>query len=124
MIEAMKQALEALENSIDDVRDCLNQNLPLAGYARYDQRIEWYREQIAKHEDAITSLRQAIEQAEKQEPVDCFWKREGYKQCSKREWVGLTDDEIWEMPIPTRISGTLFYVRRIEAKIKEKNNVS
>ena len=69
MIEAMKQELDALENSIDDVRDCLNQNLPLAGYARYDQRIEWYREQIAKHEDAITSLRQAIEQAEKQEPV-------------------------------------------------------
>jgi hypothetical protein len=69
-VEAMKQALEALENSIDDVRDCLNQNLPHAGYARYDRRIEWYREQITKHEEAITSIRQAIEQYEKQGPLE------------------------------------------------------
>jgi hypothetical protein len=40
---------------------------------------------------------------------------------ARREWVGLTDDEIWEMPVPTRISGTLSYVRRIEARLKEKN---
>ena len=39
----------------------------------------------------------------------------------QREWVGLTDEEIWEMPIPARITGTLFYVRRIEAKLKQKN---
>ncbi len=39
----------------------------------------------------------------------------------QREWVGLTDEEIWEMPAPTRIGSTRFYVRRIEAKLMQKN---
>ncbi len=67
-IEAMKQALEVLLDSIDDVRDCLNQNLQHEGWPRYDRRIEAYREQIAKHEKAIADLTTAIEAAEKQEP--------------------------------------------------------
>jgi prefoldin subunit 5 len=67
-IEAMKQALEALLDSMDDVRDCLNEALQHEGYAKYDRRIEAYREQIAKHEKAIADLTTAIEQAEKQEP--------------------------------------------------------
>jgi hypothetical protein len=45
-IEAMKQALEALENAISDDKPY-----------------------ILKSKEAITALRQAIEQAEKQEPV-------------------------------------------------------
>jgi hypothetical protein len=147
-IEAMKLALEALENSIDDVRDCLNQNLPLAGYARYDQRIEWYREQIAKHEDAITSLRQVIEQAEKQEPVawcvlepwlsgkfeaqDCFsdvaldanvgWVPLYTTPQPQREWVGLTDEEISQLWLGTSpYFNEEDFARAIEAKLKEKN---
>ena len=55
-IAAVKQALEALCDSLDDVRDCLNGILPNAGYARYDRRIEAYKEQIAKHEKAIADL--------------------------------------------------------------------
>lgn len=39
----------------------------------------------------------------------------------KKEWVGLTDEEIWEMPIPTKIGRTLLYVRAIEAKLRSKN---
>ncbi len=136
-IEAMKQALEALENSIDDVRDCLNQNLPLAGYARYDQRIEWYREQITKHEDAITSLRQAIEQAEKQEPVcdtdprGCWSVRcQLGNKCKntpapQREWVGLTDEEIAlvcaECAASAHNWNDISFARAIEAKLKQKN---
>ena len=66
---AMRQALEALEESLPDVQECLDNNLPHAGYARYDKRIEFYREQIAKHEEAITALRQALEQQPTDEPV-------------------------------------------------------
>lgn len=92
-IEAMKQWLEALLDSIDDVRDCLNQNLPHAGYRRYDLRIEAYREQIAKHEKAITDLTAAIKAAEKQQqPV--AWVERWYGSGPDRGWwvweAGLT----------------------------------
>jgi len=41
----------------------------------------------------------------------------------KREWVGLTDEEIQEclQGLPTQTIDV--YARRIEAKLKEKNNV-
>lgn len=52
----MKQALDALLESLDDVQNCLNQDLQFAGYPRYDKRIEFYKEQIAKHEKAIIDL--------------------------------------------------------------------
>jgi hypothetical protein len=130
-IIAMKQALEALENSIDDVRDCLNQNLPLAGYARYDQRIEWYREQITKHEDAITSLRQAIEQAEKEQQrkslgvcLKCGANECGSRDCpinaqTQREWVGLTDAELAEFS--DMKLGAYDLCLEVDAKLRSKN---
>ena len=59
--KVMEQALEALEESLPDVQKCLGNNLPHAGYARYDKRIAFYREQIAKHEAAITALRQCLQ---------------------------------------------------------------
>ena len=119
-IEAMKQALEALELALPD----------LHGY--------WKE----KADAAIASLRQAIEQAEKQEPVD--WKRlyelekkkkeaiyEKYERdiaklpriipmeaTSQREWVGLTREEILNLG-----AGIVDfeYAAAIEAKLKEKN---
>ena len=42
----------------------------------------------------------------------------------KREWVGLTDEEIDELygsPMELEHSGALKWVRVIEAKLKEKN---
>ena len=41
----------------------------------------------------------------------------------KREWAGLTDEEIQEclQGLPTQTIDV--YARRIEAKLKEKNNV-
>ena len=38
--------------------------------------------------------------------------------CQQREWVGLTDEEVWEC-YSIRVS--VFY-RAIEAKLKEKNS--
>ena len=86
-IEAMTQALEALYDSVSD-------------------NSEW----IAKRENAVTSLRQAIEAAEKQEPYGYFkydmrldaWVKSRdtnsgiafYTHPPKREWVSLTKQEI------------------------------
>jgi len=127
MIEAMKQALEALEI--------------LARYENPETRIQvrkpkdggpivtMYPHKVAS--DAAQSLRQAIEQAEKQEPVAWMWRckpycdwpnwsvslkrpadsgrdghqrTEGYEDIPlyttpqpQRELVGLTDEEIMEM---------------------------
>ena len=96
-IKAMKQALEALE---------------------YDTRLETEY----GINSAITILRQAIAEAEKQEPVawryqdarghyryvthrpDVAWAPNDilkpiplYTHPPKREWVGLTDEQIWEL---------------------------
>jgi hypothetical protein len=96
----------------------------------------------------IQALRQAIEQAEKQEPAvehlwECLGRWSSYlavngtqanmappnwlldavkvatSQTPKREWVGLTDDEI--ALYDKRLSGS-GVARDIEAKLKEKNN--
>jgi hypothetical protein len=102
-IEAMKLALEALERGRPQIVGALVQQ---------DQ------------DAAITALRTAIEQAEKQEPVECMC---GICKLGKREWVGLTDEEI------RAVYGEHHdfwgdqkyafgcYERDIEAKLKEKN---
>jgi hypothetical protein len=96
-IEAMKQALEALET--------------LDGGDSY------------KTHNAATALRQAIAEAEKQpvhasdisqEPVDETVK-------DRREWVGLTDEEIGEI-YRLGWSQEMELAQAIEAKLKEKNN--
>ncbi len=124
-ILAMKQALEALESD----------PLSHAGLVNTKQ--------------AITALRQAIAEAEKQERVDETAKREhefkemvkrGTKAwadtpddwvdelrggAEKREWVGLTDDEWVEElgKVREQVNGDVFggFYRAIEAKLKEKN---
>ena len=87
-----------------------------------------------KTEPVVATLRQAIAEAEKQEPVhaiDISQERvdETAKSehefecprcghcCQQREWVGLTDEEIWDCYTS---QGKQFYLA-IEAKLKEKN---
>jgi uncharacterized UPF0160 family protein len=115
-IEAMKQALEALE-TVDSL-------------AHYGHGIDEARE----------TLRQAIKQAEKQEPVSLKPCRSPYCECDSGKcthpgfydardkpqpaaWVGLTDEEILEAAgidgADTWIFNTAY---AIEAKLKEKNN--
>jgi hypothetical protein len=126
-IEAMKQALEALERS---VATCFDQYAHQQAMSQPDHFIN----------QAITSLRQAIAEAEKQEPVAWMhpdWPKH-YKQLTspvvtyptngwkplythpqpKRKWVGLTDEEV------NAIDGCMFpmsWARKIEAKLKDKN---
>lgn len=133
-IEAMKQALEALQTE-------------------RDKYMEWGDEDGAPEEvyDAITALRTAIEQAEKQEPVgeicwaanvpnslrEAVWfdyvsppvgtKLYTTPPAAQRQWVGLTDEEVlrvWLSPEAGKIPHCdryLHYYRAIEAKLREKN---
>jgi uncharacterized UPF0160 family protein len=116
LLEAAKQALDAME----DVQEMMNTS-------------EWFN-------DRVTALRQAIEQAEKQEPVAWFeynpdleaWflayhpntnpkvkTRPLYTAPPQREWVGLTDEEVSETL--TEHHGWQQFAKAIEAKLKEKN---
>jgi hypothetical protein len=121
-IEAMKQALGALETK-----------------GEHHERVY----------AAITALRQAIEQAEKQEPVawmvltqddkkSMLWGEERppifntsvkliplYAALFKREWVGLMDEEINDFDKKLRDHNdycSLHFAWGISAKLKEKNN--
>jgi len=113
--EAMKQALEALES--DPVSH--------AG--------------LVNRKQAITALRQALE-TEKQEPVghepgptawQCQCGKAYTVTCisskpSKSEWVGLTDDVVFELADTNLYEGgknfgVLAFARAIEQALKEKN---
>ena len=45
--------------------------------------------------------------------------REQYHK--KKEWQGLTDEEVWEIPSYDQTSRMYRFARAIEAKLKEKN---
>ena len=72
---------------------------------------------------AIEALRQALAQPE-QEPVECMC---GICKLGKREWQGLTDEEIDGIykthhdQYGKCQTGGFEYERTIEAKLKEKN---
>jgi len=97
-------------------------------------------------EDAITAGRQAIAEAEKQEPVACkklceLCEKRGYNFCvnsakttpipvpvaqppQQRTWVGLTDEELKPFCDENYIAYgayTVDFIKAIEAKLKEKN---
>jgi hypothetical protein len=138
--EAMKRALTALE-IIERFLD------PLAKWQVRKPKdggpmITVYPQKVA--EEAINDLRQAVAETEKQEPVAWMFVNEDgeceqieygpvfddpgvtplYAAPPKREWVGLTDQEInsvcykrdWTAPW----TNTTF-ARAIEAKLREKN---
>jgi len=104
-IEAMKQALEALERGRPQIVGALVQQ---------DQ------------DAAITALRTAIEQAERdwslleatQESLREHMAE--IKRLKQRQWVGLTNKDIIEMWPETSTVGW-DDIRLIEAKLKEKN---
>jgi len=127
-IEAMKQALEAWQTSV------------------YGSEIHHKAMLLA-----MTKIGQAIEQAEKQEPVAVIrtWHKMGEQHAElwnwhtgldalpdgehtlyttpqpQREWVGLTDEEIAlacaESAASAHQHDDISFARAIEAKLKEKN---
>jgi len=127
-IEAMKQALDCLQAAynLQQIDDLIPPHAPV--------------------KQAVASLRQAIEQAEKQEPVAWItdhgkgwlrWHSESDSEKNKtsislyatpqpqREWVGLTDEEIKRAP-HHMVDGAYHYSFKqgaewAEAKLREKN---
>jgi hypothetical protein len=119
-IEAMKQALEAL--------DCIYSPLHVR--------------EINKVGAAMIALRQAIAEAERAQPVACKheWFRTGAMepnemrciQCGqwgqltapppRKPWVGLTGDEVNEFAAGCHLGNSVQgAIRKAEARLKEKN---
>ena len=132
-IEAMKQALEALDNLARYADTC-----ELFLKETHPGKADALRERVTISIKVITSLRQAIEQAEKQEPVafashgvinwiaDKQFQHEADLYTApqpqpQREWVGLTDEEMKAVCVQTWSYDPYIISRAIEAKLKEKN---
>ncbi len=134
-IDAMKQALEALIASEHLLEIKVNKAI------ERDAADAWVLEKEAdlrQHKKAITSLRQAIEQAEKQEPFGYLWPTERHPEFRftqqlrdgvegtpvyttpqpHREWVGLTDEEIQQVFIANSVmvdNGNTYMVAGLRA---------
>jgi hypothetical protein len=116
--EAMKLALEALQECRRDPR------------LKYEHPI---------YDKAIKALEEALAKQEQGEPVGCVGKdgytmlyyenelqklppfTELYTTPQQRTWVGLTDDEMYQVMQDRTWMHTEGLCRAIEAKLKEKN---
>ena len=140
MIEAMKQALEALEDTVDHT---------LIGSNANKAAITALRAAIAEASmQRLTDVQQEMEQepvawmvtTEMQDGTRQTYPLTGrykdvcdacdfgdpiplYTHPPRREWVGLTDEEIWSDGSRMGLSegGIRRFAREIEAKLKEKN---
>ena len=63
---------------------------------------------LKSHKEVIEHLTQAIKL------------ERNTKQKSRKEWVGLTDDEIWDA-YEKGMYEEMWFARAVEAKLKEKN---
>ena len=117
-IEVLKQALEALEHAAECVK---NNSCPAEMGHDWDEQIESLRQAITTEESSAV-----------QEPV--AWgvhdqialnKTPETNPQQKREWVGLTDEEIKHIEETTTCLANESWLRNltrnIEAKLKEKN---
>jgi hypothetical protein len=86
--------------------DALEQPSPIGGFDNQAYVAKTLRDRLAQPEPVHAS-------DISQERVDETAKR-------KQEWVGLTDEEIYQIGLDTPIGATNF-ARAIEAKLKEKN---
>jgi hypothetical protein len=92
-IEAMKQWLEALENSVDLViADAYNAEQLYGKYPSRQARVGGLKLLADKHQQAITSLREFIAEAEKQEPLTYLLRRQdrsGYETGEKTDYGAI-----------------------------------
>jgi hypothetical protein len=138
MIEILKQALEALEDLIDQTEIPPDENCSCHIAPPCSDCVDYsgIRYAIKQASDTITSLRQAIAGLESQEPFGYFrydirldaWvqsrdSNQGaafYTHPPQRTWVGLTDEEIED--IVEDCDGIGWDVAQaIREKLKEKN---
>jgi hypothetical protein len=128
-ITVMKLALEALEKS----KAALAEELSAWDI---DPPLRHVLEAHDLCEPAITALRAAIEQAEKQEPrhivqsngrhsplLTHMMNSRNTPPAAQRPWVGLTDEEISELWAVSRAAVPRYatYASLVEAKLRSKN---
>jgi hypothetical protein len=128
MIEAMKLALDALENNKrthyyceDTWYSCPKHEDGCANEAEGHECNCGADEANAEIDKAITALRQAIEQ--KQEPHIAFNAEVVGYIAPQRQWVALTNEEqqeLYDRWVMTGDGWGLFYLL-IDAKLQEKN---
>jgi len=113
--ELMHQALDALENSVDLVReDAYNAEELYVNYPTRQGKVRGLKALADEHEKAITALRERLAQPEKELVIDCH--HCGHC-CPERQWVGLTDDDYETLSQYTFVE----VIEKVEAFLKEKN---
>jgi hypothetical protein len=149
--KALDKALEALEESVDLVREDYENAKKLYGnYPSRQARLLGMEDGLLKHEAAITAIKQA-RSAPVQEPIGYLFQHEetgltmvvdvqqvewGFEKnnprhqkigpvyttppAAQRQWVGLTDEEVMQT-MSGDWTSQFYFVRAIEAKLKEKN---
>jgi hypothetical protein len=132
--EAMKLALEALKMA-DEL--CKGHGVDFKEYG-----LEFDRDIQVKYKDAITAIKEALAQLEQREPVAKLKTSDVLLRCHRcgysdkltmqiehttppqRTWVGLTDEEIWQLVNDCVLGGDLHpdkFAKVIEARLKELN---
>jgi len=144
--EALRLALEALENSVDLVREhAYNAEELYGNYPARQGKVRGLKVLADDHEKAITAIKAALEA--KDEPVawgvfegnlhDMFFSQEEAQEMAdlkgthaevqplyatpQRTWVGLTDKEQLELYKKHSMDGWGLFYNAIESKLKEKN---
>jgi hypothetical protein len=132
--EAMKLALEALNNSVDlVVEDAYNAEKLYGNYPTRQGKVGGLKVLAENHKEAIKALEEALAKQEQGVPVAWRDRKSGtllheewldadplYTTPQQRTWVGLTDDDL---PLPLYEYSSDFQVAMqwTEAKLKEKN---
>jgi len=100
--ELMQQALDALENSVDLVReDAYNAEELYGNYPTRQGKVGGLKVLADDHEKAITALRDRLAKPQ-------------------RPWVGLTKEEAKEISLANR-PYVIDMIAALEARLKEKN---
>ena len=119
MIEVLKQMVEALENSVDLViEDAYHAEQIYANVPTRQARVGGLKLLADEHQKAIQLGKQAIAQLALDAKAENA--RELGLDYSQRTWVGLTDEEVFEI-CNSNYNRDNELVQMIEAKLKEKN---
>ena len=71
--------------------------------------------------EAINACKEALEQPA--QGIELEWYVKGWDDA-KKDWQGLTDDEINKIKNDYELEQRTFYARAIEQALKDKNNVN
>jgi len=153
--ELFKMALDCLENAVDSQQSEIDMHIQHYGEWYRPARVEFMKEYLNKTNQSIESIRARLAQPEP-EPVAHLWECLGRWSAMiahdgehadlsppswlcdaiqvatappKKEWVGLTDEEIQAVHYELKVQmqgaiGTIGMYRMLEKALREKNNAS